>query len=104
MVIEWLKFKVDAKDREKFIQKDAEIWTATLSQYPGFLGKEIWINPTNEAEIILIIRWNTRKEWKIIPQSVLDETEQKFAQAAGNISYEMIESSEYQVRKFPRDN
>lgn len=101
MVIEWLKFKINAQDREKFIQKDAEIWTETLSKSPGFLGKEIWINPYSEAEIIFIIRWKTREQWKAIPQSILDETEQKFAQALGNISYEMSESSEYQVRKFP---
>lgn len=102
MVIEWLKFKIDS-NREKFIEKDAEIWTATLSKYPGFLGKEIWINPNNEAEIIFIIRWKTREDWKAVPQSILEETEQKFAQAVGNISYEMSESSEYQVRKFPRE-
>jgi uncharacterized protein (TIGR03792 family) len=101
MVIEWLKFNVTPKDREKFIQKDAEIWTATLSQYPGFLGKEIWIDPVNEAEVIFIIRWQTKENWKAIPQSILDETEKRFAQAVGTNSYEMTEASEYQVRKFP---
>ncbi|PSF38853.1 TIGR03792 family protein [Aphanothece hegewaldii CCALA 016] len=100
MVIEWLKFKIN-QEREKFIEKDAEIWTASLSKYPGFLGKEIWINPNNESEIIFIIRWKTREEWKAIPQSILDETEKKFAQALENRSYEMLESKEYQVRKFP---
>lgn len=103
MVIEWLKFQVDAKNREKFIEKDAQIWTATLSQYSGFLGKEIWINPKNEAEIIFIIRWKTLEDWKSIPQSVLEETEKKFASAVGVITYQMTESKEYQVRKFPRD-
>lgn len=101
MVIEWLKFVIDAKNREKFLQKDTEIWTATLSKYPGYLGKEIWINPNNEAELILIIRWRTREDWKTIPQSVLEETEQKFSEALGGIFYEMTESSEYQIRKFP---
>lgn len=101
MVIEWLKFTIDAQHRENFLQKDAEIWTATLSKYPGYLGKEIWINPNNEAELILIIRWRTREDWKTIPQSVLEETEQKFAKALDGIFYKMIESSEYQIRKFP---
>ncbi|WP_206816951.1 TIGR03792 family protein [Chroococcus sp. FPU101] len=101
MVIEWLKFTIDAKNREKFLQKDAEIWTETLSQYSGYLGKEIWINPNHESELIFIIRWRTREDWKTIPQSVLEETEQKFAEALEGIFYKMIESSEYQVRKFP---
>ena len=52
MVIEWLKFRVDSKSREKFIQKDEVIWTASLSTYPGFLGKEVWIEP-NEADTVI---------------------------------------------------
>jgi uncharacterized protein (TIGR03792 family) len=50
MVIEWLKVKVPIELRETYIQKDAEIWTATLSKYPGYVGKEIWLNPQDESE------------------------------------------------------
>ena len=59
MVIEWLKIKVASELREKFIAKDAEIWTARLSGYPGFLSKEVWINPEAPTEVVLIIRWET---------------------------------------------
>ncbi|MDJ0549362.1 MAG: TIGR03792 family protein, partial [Microcystis sp. M49637_WE12] len=45
MVIEWLEFQVKPEAREKFIQKDQEIWTKFLAKQPGFLGKELWINP-----------------------------------------------------------
>jgi antibiotic biosynthesis monooxygenase (ABM) superfamily enzyme len=38
VVIELLKVKIPPKLREKFIQKDAEIWTAALAKYPGFMG------------------------------------------------------------------
>lgn len=103
MVIEWLKFKVDVQNREKFLQKDAEIWTTALQKYPGFLGKEIWINPSNESEVIFIIRWRTREEWKSIPQSVLEKTEHDFSEALPGISYQMLESNEYQIRQFPRN-
>ena len=44
-IIEWLKFKVPEKLRETFIQKEAEIWTPVVMNYPGFVSKEIWINP-----------------------------------------------------------
>ncbi|MBF2019052.1 MAG: TIGR03792 family protein [Hydrococcus sp. C42_A2020_068] len=101
MVIEWLKFRVSPQSREKFIQKDEEIWTATLAKYPGFLGKEVWINPSAPEEIVLVARWQTREEWKAIPQKDLDETERQFAQAMGEGRYQMIETGEYQVRKFP---
>lgn len=101
MVIEWLKFRLDPELREKFIQKDEEIWTATLAKYPGFLGKEIWINPNVAEELAIVIRWQTRENWKNVPNDVLAETEQKFSQAMGEDKYQMIETGEYQVRKFP---
>jgi uncharacterized protein (TIGR03792 family) len=101
MVIEWLQFRVESESREKFIQKDDEVWTATLATYPGFIGKEIWLDPTALDRITLVIRWQTREQWKSVPQEILDETERKFALAMGETSYEMIETSEYQIRKFP---
>jgi uncharacterized protein (TIGR03792 family) len=100
VVIELLKVKVPPEHREKYIQKDAEIWTTALASYPGFLGKEVWINPNDPTEIILIIRWATREHWKAIPQPDLDAIETKFTKAMGQY-YPIIESGEYQVRKFP---
>ena len=103
MVIEWLKFRVDSKSREKFIQKDEAIWTASLSTYPGFLGKEVWIEPDRSDTVIFTIRWQTREQWKSIPAQDLAEIEQQFSTAMRkmNTNYKMIESKEYQIRKFP---
>ncbi|TVP61839.1 MAG: TIGR03792 family protein [Nodularia sp. (in: Bacteria)] len=100
MVIELLKFKVAPEVRENYIQKDAEIWTTGLAKYPGFLGKEVWINPKDSTELILIIRWATREQWKAIPLAALQMIEEKFTQAMGK-SYPIVESAEFQVRKFP---
>ncbi|MBG1267651.1 TIGR03792 family protein [Nostoc sp. WHI] len=100
MVIELLKFKVASNLRENYIQKDAQIWTTALAQYPGFLGKEVWINPNDLTEVILIIRWATREQWKAIPQKDLQAIEDKFVQAVGE-SYPIVESAEFQVRKSP---
>lgn len=101
MVIELLKFKVAPEHREQFIQKDAEIWTQALAGCPGFLGKEVWINPNEPTQVILVIRWATREQWKSIPLELLDAIEQQFAQQLGD-SYQIVEVSEYQVRKFPQ--
>ncbi|MBD1863289.1 MULTISPECIES: TIGR03792 family protein [Trichocoleus] len=101
MVIEWLKIKVAPEMREQYIQKDAEIWTAFLSEYPGFLGKEVWINPDNSTEVILVIRWASREAWKSVPSDRLAAIEQQFAQQLAG-SYPIIEAGEYQVRKFPQ--
>lgn len=100
MVIEWLKIQVASELREKFIAKDAEIWTAVLSGYPGFLSKEVWINPETPTEVVLIIRWETLEKWKAVPADKLEETERLFTQEFGE-AQQIIEASQYQVRKFP---
>jgi uncharacterized protein (TIGR03792 family) len=100
VVIELLKFKVPSEQREKYIQKDSEIWTTALAKYPGFLGKQVWINPNAPEEITFVIHWATREHWKAIPQNELDIISKNFDTAIG-FSAEMVESSEYQVRKFP---
>lgn len=99
MVIEWLKIKVAPEMREQYIQKDAEVWTAFLAEYPGFLGKEVWINPEDATEVILVIRWASKEDWKSVPSDRLAATDQRFAQALAG-SYPIIEAGEYQVRKF----
>ncbi|MEH2377989.1 MAG: TIGR03792 family protein [Nostoc sp.] len=56
MVIKFVKFKVAPNLREDFIQKDAQIWTTVLAEYPRFLGKEVGISPNDHKEFIPIIR------------------------------------------------
>ncbi|MGB7443931.1 MAG: TIGR03792 family protein [Coleofasciculaceae cyanobacterium] len=98
MVIELLKIRVPAEHREKYIQVDAQIWTSMLASYPGFMGKEIWLDPANSTEVILIIRWASRQQWKSIPRERLVETEQLFLQEFGVT--EILEEAEYKVEKF----
>jgi uncharacterized protein (TIGR03792 family) len=101
MIIEWLKFRVSPSLREEFIEIDRQIWTNKLKTYSGFLGKEILLNSDQRDEVIMIIRWQSREQWKNIPQEDLDITEQQFAQKMQGKKYQMIESLEHQVRKFP---
>ncbi|MBD2000577.1 TIGR03792 family protein [Oculatella sp. FACHB-28] len=102
MVIEWLKFNVTPELREQFVQKDEEIWTAALSTYPGFLGKEVWISPDNLAEVIIIVRWSSFEEWQSISPEELEQIEARFNAAIGEDTHEIVESAGYQVRKFQR--
>lgn len=98
MVIEWLKVKVPSALRETYIQKDTEIWTPVLASYPGFVRKEVWINPKDETELVMVIHWQTKDAWKAIPAEVLQETDRKFAEAMGQ-SFPFAEEGEYQLRK-----
>ena len=100
MVIELLKFQISPELQEKYILMDAEIWTAALAKYPGFISKEVWINPNDSKEVVLVIRWETREHWKAIPQSDLEAIATQFDTALAK-SYPIVEFAEYQVRKFP---
>ncbi|MBD0268818.1 MAG: TIGR03792 family protein [Cyanobacteria bacterium Co-bin8] len=100
MVIEWLKFCMSPESRERYIELDTEIWTAALSQYPGFVSKEVWIDPDDAGSLIFVIRWATREQWKAIPEADLTQITERFDAAFG-LSYEMVESTEFQVRRFP---
>ena len=102
MVIEWLKVQVAAEQRESFIQQDEQIWTAFLSQQPGFLGKEVWIDPKESNHVVFVIRWVDRESWKAIPPQLLADTDKRFAQTLGEVTHAIIETGEYQVRKFPQ--
>lgn len=99
MVIEWLKVRVEPDLREQYVQKDADIWTPALAEYPGFLGKEVWISPDDLSQVVLIVRWASFEEWQAIPTERLQQVEAEFASAMGD-TYEIVESARYQVRKF----
>jgi uncharacterized protein (TIGR03792 family) len=102
MVIEWLRVNVSPELREQYVQKDEEIWTAALSTYPGFLGKEVWINPDNLAEVIIVVRWSGFDEWYSISPEELEQVEARFNAAMGEDTHEIVESAGYQIRKFLR--
>lgn len=61
----------------------------------------MWINPNVPEEVTFVIHWATKEDWKNIPVKDLDAISDKFDRALGFTS-EMIESSEFQVRKFPQ--
>lgn len=100
MVIEWLKFRVQPDLRETYIQQDELVWTAALAKYPGFLGKQVWISPTETDTVIFVIQWADRESWKSIPAKDLALIEQRFLAQVGEGTYALIETGEYQVRKF----
>lgn len=97
MVIELLKVEVSPEYRTQYLQLDKEIWTQALAKFPGFLGKEVWLNPNQPSEVILLVRWASYKEWKSISVQLLEEIERQFEQATGNICHQIVESLEYEV-------
>jgi uncharacterized protein (TIGR03792 family) len=100
VVIEWLEFQVPAADRERYVRIDDDIWTLALQRYPGFIGKETWIDPQDLERVVLVIHWQSRDAWKAIPEADLAEIEQRFDQTFAT-PYQLVTSREFQIRRFP---
>jgi len=100
MVIEWLKVRVQAPQRERYIRIDDEIWTPALQQYAGFISKETWIAPDDPEIVVFVIRWETEEQWFAIPEDQLAEVGARFDAAFG-ADYTLEASKKYQVRRFP---
>jgi uncharacterized protein (TIGR03792 family) len=96
MVIEWLRLAVPAKKQDEYLFHDRAIWTAELSRWPGFIGKTVWIEPADPDHIVLVITWHTLRQWKSIPQAVLDETDRRMATAIGT-THPIVESRHFET-------
>lgn len=72
-----------------------------LASYPGFLGKEVWIDPDKPTEVILVIRWATREAWEAVPSEQLKQVEQTFTHELG-VQQQIIEAGEYHVQQSPQ--
>jgi uncharacterized protein (TIGR03792 family) len=95
MTIEWLKYKVPRDESKIFLNTDANIWTAMLSRQPGFISKQTWLNPEQPEEVNLVICWQSKKHWKAISKTLLQETDKKFVETVG--CFELLEVLEYTI-------
>ena len=93
VVLEWLEFRVDATEREEFLLKDEQVWTAALRQQPGFLHKSSVLSPNNSEFVGFLIYWANREEWKAFPEELIIELDRQMQPT----SAELISSREYPV-------
>ena len=98
MIIEWLKFRVPSESHSAFIEHDESVWTTALEDCSGYLGKRRWINPDQSQEIVILVHWESKEQWKAIPLSLLEQTEQIFREKMGSHDYEIVEEGEYLVQ------
>lgn len=95
MVVEWQRLQVRSDILDRFLEKDAEIWTAALAREPGFVGKEVWVD-AEEQEVILVIRWRSEEDWTGIAEDRLAEVEQRF-RAAVPEGHDLLETRRYEA-------
>jgi uncharacterized protein (TIGR03792 family) len=97
MIIEWQRVRVRPGLRERFVEKDAEIWTAGLAREAGFLGKEVWLGE-EETEVILVIRWESRERWEGVSRERLDAIDERFRRELAS-GHEIVETRAYEVAR-----
>ena len=76
-VIEQLRLAVPASHRELWLQAEASSWQPWLEQQSGFEGRQLFWDPQRE-EVLLLIRWSSREQWKAIPAAEVERVQEVF--------------------------
>lgn len=97
MYIEYLRFQIQPGFQERFIQLDEELWTRSLSQNPGFHKKEVWLNPEDPTDLVIIVWWSNREQWKSITPAEVQAIDDQFAEAIGPGHSMLVEAREYRL-------
>ena len=77
MVIEELRLKVPAASKTAWLNAEKEIWDPWLSSQEGFLGRQLFWDREKE-EALILVNWESKKLWKSIPMSEVNEVQEKF--------------------------
>jgi uncharacterized protein (TIGR03792 family) len=94
MIVEWLVLAVPEDWRDRCLAADAATWTTFLATCPGYVDKQVWVNPEQPGELIMVVRWASREQWKAIPLTDLERVEAEFQAQVGR-SFEIVASHEY---------
>lgn len=97
-IVEELVFSIPSEHAAEFVRLDAEIWTKTLSEQPGFLSKVVWTSRKRPDEVRLIVRWKSQQDWNRVPKQLLEETEKQFRKAMRGKEYRLVEVNAIQQR------
>ena len=77
MIIEELRLRVPKNAKSVWLNAEKEIWEPWLSSQDGFLGRQLFWDKEKE-EALILVNWKSKKLWKNIPMSEVNEVQQKF--------------------------
>ena len=93
MVIEELTLTMPPSRVEAFLARDAEVWTAFLTEQSGFAGKEIWLPVDRPGTVVAIIRWDTMDQWRAITAEQVAAVDAEM----GDLVPDSLECRDYEV-------
>lgn len=81
VVVEHLRVKVPAEALDAWLEAEQGSWEPWLAQQPGFLDRQLLWDPERE-EGTLLIHWRSRDQWKAIPDTEVEQVQDRFEQLA----------------------
>ena len=97
MYIEYLRFQIKPGFQARFLELDEELWTRRLSQNPGFHKKEVWLNPEDSTDLVIVVWWSNREQWKSITPEDVQAIDDEFVEAIGPGNSMLVEAREYRL-------
>ncbi|QPN56028.1 TIGR03792 family protein [Synechococcus sp. CBW1107] len=80
-VVEVLRLKVPAADREAWLEAERQSWEPWLRSRSGFLERRIYWDADSE-EGVLLIHWASRRQWQDIAAAEVERVQERFDQLA----------------------
>ncbi len=81
VVVEHLRVTVPADAVEAWLAAEQGSWEPWLAQQPGFLDRQLLWDPERE-EGTLLIHWRSRAQWKAIPDTEIEQVQERFERLA----------------------
>ena len=81
VVVEVLRLKVPAADREAWLEAERQSWEPWLQAQSGFLERRIYWDADSE-EGVLLIHWASRRQWHGIATAEVERVQERFDQLA----------------------
>ena len=81
-VVELVRLRVPAAQRQAWERAERAVWEPWLRQKPGFISSEIlWDGAREEA--VVLIHWASLSDWKGIPKADIERQERRYERQPG---------------------
>ncbi len=79
--IELIRLHVPSSRKEAWLKAEKATWEPWLSNQSGFLNRQLFWDEERE-EAMLLINWETRSQWKAIPQKEIAAIQKQFEEVS----------------------
>ena len=80
-IVEHIRLAVPEAKKKAWLKAEKISWEPWLAKQDGFLGRQMFWDPSTQ-EAVLLIKWESKEKWKLISQSEINKTQQLFVKAS----------------------